>query len=241
MPPSPTRSYAMRNSCDFETKSCRRLIRCVISCHRVSEAFNQLREEVALCLSGISTDFTWANDFITSEELREEALELAEGTLGRIRGLKTDLRKFAMPPGGSAYSAHSSLISSAPSLSTLLTASDLPCTASQKSTWKRASFVMTYYFRRTFHPDLSNCSLSSDPYRTSSVSLSRKAAATTGRSMAPRRRCLGDSGINRIGLPQYQSELGHLPCSTLESVELKYERPCNQLSPRTIVCNQGPY
>jgi hypothetical protein len=45
----------------------------------------EAREEAALLLSAIATDYTWADDFITSEKLREEALKLAENTLGAIR------------------------------------------------------------------------------------------------------------------------------------------------------------
>jgi hypothetical protein len=49
------------------------------------ELAQQSREEVAVCLSEIATDYTWADDFITSEQLREEALTLARDTLGAIR------------------------------------------------------------------------------------------------------------------------------------------------------------
>jgi hypothetical protein len=49
------------------------------------ELAQQSREEAALCLSGIATDYTWADDFIKSEALREEALKLARDTLGAIR------------------------------------------------------------------------------------------------------------------------------------------------------------
>jgi hypothetical protein len=49
------------------------------------ELAQQSREEVAVCLSEIATDYTWADDFIISEQLREEALKLARDTLGAIR------------------------------------------------------------------------------------------------------------------------------------------------------------
>jgi len=49
------------------------------------EAAKQSREEAALCLSGIAADYTWADDFIASEKLHEEALTLAHDTLGTIR------------------------------------------------------------------------------------------------------------------------------------------------------------
>ena len=43
------------------------------------------REEAALYLSAIATDYTWADDFITSEILNKEALSLARTSLGAIR------------------------------------------------------------------------------------------------------------------------------------------------------------
>jgi hypothetical protein len=50
-----------------------------------SEAIQEAREEAALLLSGIASDFTWADQFIESEKLYEEALKLAENTFGSIR------------------------------------------------------------------------------------------------------------------------------------------------------------
>ena len=49
------------------------------------QAAQESREEAALCLTGIATDYTWADDFIASEKLHEEALRLAQNTLGTIR------------------------------------------------------------------------------------------------------------------------------------------------------------
>lgn len=49
------------------------------------EAIQEAREEAALLLSGIASDFTWADEFIESEKLYEEALKLAENTFGSIR------------------------------------------------------------------------------------------------------------------------------------------------------------
>lgn len=112
------------------------------------EAINQSREVAALCLSGISTDFTWADNFITSHELREEALKLAEGTLATIRiedGLAQirdsarQQRTFGKP------------VSSAPSLTTyngfgftLYGGSDFDAETN--------SYAMTYYFVALFIP-----------------------------------------------------------------------------------------
>jgi len=53
--------------------------------HPDHELAQQSREEAALCLSCIATNYTWADDFITAENLREEALKLARDTLGAIR------------------------------------------------------------------------------------------------------------------------------------------------------------
>jgi hypothetical protein len=79
-----------KSTCDAELKRFRAEIEPEL--HRViqllppdHQAAQESREEAALCLSGIATDYTWANDFITSEKLREEALKLAQDTLGVIR------------------------------------------------------------------------------------------------------------------------------------------------------------
>jgi len=50
------------------------------------------REQAALCLAGIASDYTWADDFILSEKLHEEALSLAKDTLGVIR-IETGLKE----------------------------------------------------------------------------------------------------------------------------------------------------
>lgn len=44
-----------------------------------------VREEAAQCLSGIASDYTWADEFTQSLQLQEEALALAAGTLAAIR------------------------------------------------------------------------------------------------------------------------------------------------------------
>ena len=89
------------------------LIRLLPSNH---EGAQQAREEAAACLSGIATDYTWADDFIASENLHEEALKLAPDTLGairiedglaQVRGAAHNQRVFGTP------------ISSAPSLRTV--------------------------------------------------------------------------------------------------------------------------
>lgn len=77
------------------------------------QSVQESREEAALCLSAIATDYTWADDFIAAEKLRDEALRLAQDTLGVIRiqdGLEQirdaahkqrifgELERFASPP-----------------------------------------------------------------------------------------------------------------------------------------------
>src|SRR6185437_16856986 len=49
------------------------------------EGAQEAREEAAILLSAIATNFTWADDFTASEKLYEEALKLAQNTLGAIR------------------------------------------------------------------------------------------------------------------------------------------------------------
>jgi hypothetical protein len=79
-----------KRGCDLELKRFRAEIEPAL--HRViqllpsdHQAARESREDAALCLSGIATDYTWADDFITSEKLREEALMLAHGTLAALR------------------------------------------------------------------------------------------------------------------------------------------------------------
>jgi hypothetical protein len=110
----------------------------------------EAREEAALLLSAIATDFTWADDFITSEKLREEALKLAENTLGAIRiedGLEhirasaRQQRVFGKP------------ISSTPMLSTI---NGFGCTLYGNSDFDQEtkSYATTHYFVALFLPVL---------------------------------------------------------------------------------------
>ena len=79
-----------KSTCDSELKRFRveiepelqRVIQLVPPNHQAAQ---ESREQAALCLAGIATDYTWADDFIVSEKLREEALKLAQDTLGAIR------------------------------------------------------------------------------------------------------------------------------------------------------------
>jgi hypothetical protein len=112
------------------------------------EAAQQSREEAALCLSGIATDYTWADDFIASEKLHEEALRLAHDTLGAIRiedGL-AQVRKAAH-----TQRVFGAPISSAPSLSTV---NGFGCTLYGGSDYdpETRSYAMTHYFVALFIP-----------------------------------------------------------------------------------------
>jgi len=79
-----------KNTCDAELRRFRveiepeleKVIQLLTPDHQV---VRESREEAALCLTGIATDYTWADDFVTSEKLHEEALRLAHNTLGTIR------------------------------------------------------------------------------------------------------------------------------------------------------------
>ena len=102
----------------------------------------EAREEAALLLSAIATDYTWADDFITSETLREEALKLAENTLGAIRiedGLE-HIRASARQ-----QRVFGSPISSAPALGTFNT---VGCTLYGSSDYdpETKSYATTHYF-----------------------------------------------------------------------------------------------
>ena len=112
------------------------------------EVAQQAREEAAICLSGIATDYTWADDFIASEKLHEEALRLAHDTLGairiedglaQIRGAARKQRVFGAP------------ISSAPSLGTINGFGFTLYGDSDRDTETR-SYSTTHYFVALFVP-----------------------------------------------------------------------------------------
>jgi hypothetical protein len=114
------------------------------------EGAQQSREEAALCLSGIATDYTWADDFIASEELHEKALKLAQDTLGAIRvehGL-TQVRESARKQ---RVFGTLKPISSAPSLSTI---NGFGFTLYGRSDYdpETSSYAATRYFVALFVP-----------------------------------------------------------------------------------------
>ena len=76
----------------------------------------EAREEAALLLSAMAADFTWADDFITSELLYEEALKLAQNTFGSVR-IETGLEEIRS--SARKQRVFGKTISSAPALSTI--------------------------------------------------------------------------------------------------------------------------
>jgi hypothetical protein len=111
-----------RSICDAELKHFRdkiepaldRLGKLLPTDHEVSRL---AREEAALCLNAIASDFTWADDFITSEKLSEEAHQLAKDTLGAIR-IEAELTQIRELARKQRVFGALTPISSAPSLST---------------------------------------------------------------------------------------------------------------------------
>ena len=114
------------------------------------QAVQESREEAALCLTGIATDYTWADDFVTSEKLHEEALRLAQNTLGTIRiehGLE-QIREAARK-----QRVFGAPVSSAPSLFTL-NGFGMTLYGSSDYDKETHSFATTYYLVALFVPIL---------------------------------------------------------------------------------------
>lgn len=112
------------------------------------EAVQQSREETAACLSGIATAYTWADDFIVSEKLNEEALTLAQNTLGAIK-IEDRLSQVR----GSAHSqrVYGTPISSAPSLHTI-NGFGFAMYGDSDHDRPTQSYSTTYYFVALFIP-----------------------------------------------------------------------------------------
>ena len=112
------------------------------------EAAQQSREAAALCLCGIATDYTWADDFITSETLHEEALRLAHDTVGAIR-IEDGLEQVRQAAHQQRVSG--APISSAPSLSTI---NGFGCTLYGQSDYdsETRSYTTIHYFVALFIP-----------------------------------------------------------------------------------------
>lgn len=112
-----------QNTCDAELKRFRteiqpalnKIIQLLPPDH---QAVQESREEAALCLSAIATDYTWADDFIAAERLREEALKLAQDTLGVIR-IQDGLEQIRKAAHNQRVFGELKPITSAPSLRTI--------------------------------------------------------------------------------------------------------------------------
>jgi hypothetical protein len=115
-----------------------------------NEAAQRSRESAALCLSGIAADYTWADDFITAEKLNEEALRLAQETLGALR-IEEGLAQIREAARKQRVFGSLKPVSSAPTLSTI---NGFGFTLYGKSDFdeETRSHVATYYFVGLFIP-----------------------------------------------------------------------------------------
>ncbi|MGB8681758.1 MAG: hypothetical protein WCD12_02640 [Candidatus Binatus sp.] len=114
------------------------------------EAVQRSREEAALCLSGIATDYTWADDFIASEKLHEEALSVAHNTLGAIR-IEDGLAQIREAARKQRVFGGLKPISSAPSLRTI-NGVGFALYGNSDHDADTESYVTTYYFAVLFIP-----------------------------------------------------------------------------------------
>jgi len=115
-----------------------------------SEEARRAREDAALSLSGIATNYTWADDFITSEKLHEEALELAQNTSGAFR-IEEGLTEVREPARKQRVFGALKPISSAPSLRTI---NGVGFTLYGRSDYDQEthSYATTHYFVVFFIP-----------------------------------------------------------------------------------------
>jgi len=114
------------------------------------EAAQRSREAAALCLSGIATDYTWADDFITSEKLHEEALSLAQNTLSAVR-IEDGLKQVREAARKQRVFGALKPISSAPSLRTI-NGFGFMLYGNSDHDADTGSYVATYYFVALFIP-----------------------------------------------------------------------------------------
>lgn len=129
------------------------------------KGIRRAQEAAARCISGIAIDYTWADDFVTSEKLQIEALHLAEGAEGSAgetwsipgtksttaTAIKDALEKVRPAAKRQRLFASLTPISSAPSLSTL---NGFGCTLYGNSDYdsESQSYVATHYFVALFVP-----------------------------------------------------------------------------------------
>jgi molecular chaperone DnaK len=110
----------------------------------------QSREEAARCLNSIAINFTWADDFISSEKLHEEALKLAGETATGIE-IEDGLAQVRKSAARQRVLGALSPISSAPSLYTL-NGFGFTLYGNSDSDAETRSYVTTHYFVALFIP-----------------------------------------------------------------------------------------
>ena len=111
---------------------------------------SEMRADVALSLNGIATDFTWADDFITALQLREEVGVLAEGTKAAER-VKEGVEELREPARQERLLKELTPIKAAPGLGTL---NGVGARLYGNSDYDAAtqSFATTYYFTFFYFP-----------------------------------------------------------------------------------------
>ena len=114
------------------------------------ETAQRAREETAFCLASIATDYTWADDFVTSEQLREEALEIAKDTLGAIR-IEEGLEQIRHAARRQRVLGNLKPINSAPSLTTW-NSIGFKLYGHSDDDPETGSYVTTHYFVALFLP-----------------------------------------------------------------------------------------
>ena len=108
------------------------------------------REEAALYLSAIATDYTWADDFISSETLNKEALALARSSLGAIR-IQERLSEVGAAARKQRVFGSLKPIEKAPSLSTI-NGIGFKMYGKSDPDPETDSYLTTYYFVALFIP-----------------------------------------------------------------------------------------
>ncbi|MCX7313739.1 MAG: hypothetical protein NTV56_18945 [Alphaproteobacteria bacterium] len=151
----PDASKGNREACDFALKRFRgeiqpelsRLIDLVSTDHQLAK---RAREETAKSLASIAIGYTWADDFICSQQLHEEALELARDTVSAIR-IEHGLEEVREAASKQRVLGPLTPISSAPALFSF---NGIGVTIYGRSDYDRDtnSYVTTHYFVLLFVP-----------------------------------------------------------------------------------------
>ena len=124
-----------------------RLTRLLPQDHDLSQ---RVREDAAIYLSGIATDYTWADDFVSSEKLQEEALTIARNTYGAVR-IEERLSQVRGAARKQRVFGTLKPIASAPSLRTI-NGFGFKLYGRSDDDPETNSYVTTYYFVALFIP-----------------------------------------------------------------------------------------